>query len=181
MLCPKCGAAAPEGTSLCSQCGEQLAPQPAPVMDGQSSTPIDSLSAKPEPQCKPCKLGLPLLALLGATALVVGPFLRWVFQSNQVQTLTMQGLYWSPGSALYVLGTLVFVMTIALKDKDRQLSAVLTILGALSLALVCHFAYVVYDEPGLAFGDIREGFYVSAGGAVFTTLAGCPLFRRLMI
>jgi len=169
VLCPKCGAEALEGTSLCSQCGEQLAPQSAPVI------------AEPEIKDKPAKFGLPLLALLGAAALVVGPFLRWVFQSNDSQSLTMQGLYWSPATALYVLGALVFVVTLVLKEKERQMSVALTVLGALCLALVFHFVYVVYDEPGLAWGDIREGFYVSAVGAFFTTLAGCPLFRRLMI
>ena len=176
MICPKCGAEAPEGTSLCSQCGEQLAPQSAPAI--AESAPV---VAEPEIKEKPAKFGLPVLALLGGLGLVVGPFLRWVFQANRVQSLTMQGLYWSPGSALYVLGAMVLIVTLVLKDKERQLSIALTLLGALCLALVFHFAYVVYDEPGLAFGDIREGFYVSAGGAAFTTLAGCPLFRRLMI
>jgi len=76
---------------------------------------------------------------------------------------------------------LVFIVTLVLKDKEHQLSAALTVLGLACLALVCHFGYVVYDEPGLAFGDIREGYWVSVGGAIFTTLAGCPLFRKLMI
>jgi hypothetical protein len=177
VLCPKCGAEAQEGTSLCSQCGEQLVQQPVP----QSATQSAPVLAEQEIKEKPARFGLPVLVLLGAIGLVIGPFLRWVFQSNGFQSLTMQGLYWSPGTALYVLGVLVFIVTLVLKDKERLLSVALTVLGLACLALVCHFAYVVYDEPGLAFGDIREGFYVSAGGAVFTTLAGCPLFRRLMI
>ena len=169
MLCSKCGAESLEGSILCSQCGEQLAPQSIPVVAG------------PEIKAKPAKLGLPLLALLGAAALVVGPFLRWLIQSNALQTATLQGLYWSPTSALYVLGALVFIVTLVLKEKERQLSVALTVLGALCLALVFHFVYVVYDEPALGWGDVREGFYVSAVGAFYTTLAGCPLFRRLMI
>jgi hypothetical protein len=177
VLCPKCGAEAPEGTSLCSLCGEQLVQQatqqPAPL-----AAPV---MAEPEIKEKPAKLGLPLLVLLGAAGLVIGPFLRWVFQSNSFQSMTMQGLYWSPASALYVLGVLVFIVTLVLKDRERQLSIALIVLGAACLALVGHFAYVVYDEPGLAFGDIREGFWVSAAGAFLTTLSGCPLFRKLMI
>ena len=167
MLCSKCGAESLEGSILCSQCGEQLAPR--------------SVVAGPEIKAKPANLGLPLLALLGAAALVVGPFLRWLIQSNALQTATMQGLYWSPTSALYVLGALVFIVTLVLKEKERQLSVALTVLGALCLALVFHFVYVVYDEPALGWGDVRVGFYVSAIGAFYTTLAGCPLFRRLMI
>lgn len=169
MLCPKCGAEVIEGIHQCSQCGEKLVPDSATVM------------AAPELKDESAILGLPVMALLGAAALIIGPFFRWVFQSNDFQTVTMQGLYWSPGTALCVLGAMVFVMTFVLKEKEQQLSVVLTVLGALCLALVGHFAYVVCDEPGLARGDLREGFYIAAAGGFFTFLAGCPLFRRLKI
>jgi len=123
------------------------------------------------------KLGLPLLPLLGAVMLAVGPFLTWA--SNKFATV--QGFDWKPATALYVFSALAFTIPVLAKENDRRLSAALTFLGALSLALVFYWVYGVFNEPGLSWGDVREGFYVTGVGAFFTTLAGCPLFRRIVI
>lgn len=160
MLCPKCSAEVPEGNSLCPQCGTQLA----------------SGAAEPEIKAKPTKLGIPLLPLLGAAMLTVGPFLRWLAERHT----TIQGFNTSQATALYVLGALVFVVTVLTKENDRRLSAALILIGALSLALVFHFVYVVFDQD-IRWGVVREGFYVTGVGAFLTTLAGCPLFRQIEI
>jgi len=162
VLCPKCSAEVPEGSSLCSQCGAQLAPG----------------AAEPEIKARPAKLGLPLLPLLGAAALGVGPFLSW---ASVEMGGALQGLQvWPPASALYVLGALAFIVTLLAKGDEHRLSAALTFIGALSLALVFHFVYFVFDQ-GVTWGNVREGFYVTGVGAFFTALAGCPLFRQIMV
>jgi len=160
VLCPKCSAEVPEGSSLCSQCGAQLAPD----------------VTEPEIKARPIKLGIPLLPLLGAAMLSVGPFLRWLSERNT----TIQGFNTTQATALYVFGALVFVVTVLAKGNERQLSAALTFLGALSLALVFQFVYVVFDQ-GIRWGIVREGFYVTGVGAFLTALAGCPLFRKIEV
>ena len=121
------------------------------------------------------KLGLPLIPLLGAAALIVGAFLP----GSTVWTL--QGLGWPESrSALYVLGALVFLVTILARENDRRLGAALAVLGAFSLALVLNPQILPPDAEN-GWRDSMEGFYVAGVGAFLTLLSACPLFRRIAV
>jgi hypothetical protein len=153
VFCSKCGAEVRNGSSSCSKCGARI------------GLP---------------KLGLPLLPLSGAVALSVSPFLPWV-PDGWWRSLGSLGWPHSE-SALYVLGALVFLVTILARENERRLSTALAVLGALSLALVFTSAYKIsIDEPPIPWGDVGQGFYVAGVGAFLTTLAACPLFRRIVV
>ncbi len=134
-----------------------------------------------DPRIELPRLGLPVVPVVGGIMLAVGPFLRWVINING---RTLQGLDYSPGDALYVLGGLAILVTLLSWENERRQNAAFLIVGALSLALVFHFVYIFQHDihpTGLGWSDVREGFYVSGVGALLTALAGCPLVRKLVI
>ena len=180
MFCSKCSAEVPNGSNFCLKCGTPLAPK----------------IAKTRRKITLPKLGLPLLPLLGAVMLIVGPLLVWV-RAKQFGDLivdhpspSIQGLQYIQSIPLLVLGAMVFVVMVLAKGNERRLSALLTALGVMSLAFVFHFIYRFFDSyqnfyshtwGHVDWGDVREGFYVVGVGAFLVALSGCPLFRKIVI
>jgi len=180
MFCSKCGAEIPNGSTFCLKCRTQLTTE----------------TAKTRIKIKLPKLGLPLLPLLGAVMLIVGPFLAWTrsktlggYSGQITYHVSYQGLTEFCGQAvpLFIFGAMVFVVMVLARGHERRLSALLTAIGALSLVLVFHFVYVFfdtyqhYDRFSGGWGDVSEGFYVVGVGAFLVTLSGCPLFRRIVV
>lgn len=149
--CSQCGAQLPEGSKFCPNCGIRVAATGPPV----TKAPARDLEM-PE-----------ALALVGALAMLVGPFLLWMKNPG----VSLQGLDWSTGPALFVLGALCFVALILVRNGGPLSGLAYVGLGFAGLALIFHFVYVFYDVFNLSWETVREGFYVAGTGS-FLVFAG---------
>ncbi len=154
-VCTKCGGEMPEETKFCPNCGAKVVePKPPKV--------------KEAPEIGEREYGAPdLLALIGALALLVGPFLSWM----DILGFPAQGLDWGEGIILYVMGALCLATVIAARILGRVSGLVYVGLALCALAIVGHFVYVLYDLD-FDWGDIAWGFYVAGAGAVLVLVGG---------
>ena len=156
-VCIKCGGEIPEGAQFCPDCGAKVVvPKPPKVRDA------------PEIGLGEGTFGVPdWLALIGALALLVGPFLSW----REIMEFPVQGLDSSDGIILYVMGALCLVAVLMARNLGRVSGLVYIALALCALAIVGHFVYVIYDVD-LDWGDLAWGFYVGAAGAVLVLAGG---------
>ena len=160
-VCAKCGGEIPEESKFCPSCGAKVVvPKPPKVKEA----PEIGERAYEAPD---------LLSLIGALALLVGPFLTWIDVLGQ----PAQGLYWSQGVALYVLGAISLAAVIVARNLGRVSAMVYVGLALCAGAIVGHFVYIIYDLD-LDWADLAEGLYVAGAGAVLVLVGG--VYRLLM-
>jgi len=160
-VCIKCGGQIPEGAQFCADCGAKLVvPKPPKVRNA------------PEIGLGEGTFGVPdLLALIGALALLVGPFLSWLDGPYQ------PGIDQPEGIILYVMGALCLAAVIMARNLGRISAMVYVGLALCALAVVGKFLYFIHDNP-IDWGDIAVGFYIAGAGAVLVLLGG--ISRLLM-
>jgi len=105
------------------------------------------------------------LALIGALALLVGPFLSWL------DGLYQPGIDQPEGIILYVMGALCLAAVIMARNLGRISAMVYVGLALCALAVVGRFLYLIHDNP-IDWGDIAVGFYIAGAGAVLVLLGG---------
>ena len=156
-ICIKCGGEIPEGAQFCPDCGAKaVVPTPPKVREA----PIgigERVFGAPD-----------WLALIGALALLVGPFLSWL----DVLGFPAQGLDSNDGIILYVMGALCLVAVIMARNLGRISAMVYVGLALCALAIVGHFVYQIYDSELIEWGDMGIGFYIAGAGAVLVLLGG---------
>lgn len=190
MFCTKCGAEIAEGSKFCPRCGaRQATPTPycskcgTEVPEGSEFCPNCGIRVAAPRRVAPrapaeaerVVLGTPeILALVGALAMLAGPFLLWM----KTLGVSLQGLDWSTGPALFVLGALCFAALILVRNREPLSGLAYVGLGLCGLALIGHFIYCFYDAFNLNWGVIREGFYVAGTGSLLVFAGG--ITRLLM-
>ena len=156
-ICIKCGGEIPEGAQFCSDCGAKLVvPKPPKVRDASIGIG-EGVFGAPD-----------WLALIGALALLVGPFLSWL----DVLGFPAQGLDSNDGIILYVMGALCLAAVIMARNLGRISAMVYVGLALCALAIVGHFVYQIYDSELIEWGDIAIGFYIAGAGVVLVLVGG---------
>ena len=162
-ICTQCGTEIPEESKFCPNCGAKVVvPKPPKIKEAPEIGVGEGAFGAPD-----------LLALIGALALLVGPFLQWA----DVLVLPTQGLDYGQGIVLYVMGALCLAAVIVARNLGRVSGMVYVGLALCALAIVGHFVYHIYDID-LDWGDIAWGFYVAGAGAVLVLVGG--ISRLLM-
>jgi hypothetical protein len=153
-VCIKCGGPIPEGAQFCPDCGAKaVVPTPPKVREA----PIgigERVFGAPD-----------WLALIGALALLVGPFLSWLDGPYQ------PGIDQPEGVILYVMGALCLAAVIMARNLGRISAMVYVGLALCALAVVGKFLYFIHDNP-IDWGDIAVGFYIAGAGAILVLLGG---------
>lgn len=178
MFCTKCGAELAEAGKFCPNCGSRITTRPncsqcgTQLPEGSKFCPncgVRVAAAKPSGTRSPARdIEMPeALAIVGALAMLVGPFLLWI----KTPAMSLQGLDWSTGPALFVLGALCFGALILVRNGDYLSGLAYIGLGFVGLALIFHFVYVFFDMFDLSWETIGAGFYVTGMGS-FLVLAG---------
>jgi len=156
-ICIKCGGEIPEGAQFCPDCGAKLVVPKPPKVRNASIGIGEGVFGAPD-----------WLALIGALALLVGPFLSWL----DVLGFPAQGLDSSDGIILYVMGALCLAAVIMARNLGRVSGLVYVGLALCALAIVGHFVYQIYDSELIEWGDMGIGFYIAGAGAVLVLLGG---------
>jgi hypothetical protein len=163
-VCIKCGGEIAEGAQFCPDCGARVVvPKPPKVRDAPEIGLGEGTFGAPD-----------WLALIGALALLVGPFLSWL----DVLGFPAQGLDSNDGIILYVMGALCLVAVIMARNLGRISAMVYVGLALCALAIVGHFVYQIYDSELIEWGDMGIGFYIAGAGAVLVLVGG--ISRLLM-
>jgi hypothetical protein len=155
-VCIKCGGQIAEGGKFCPNCGAKVVvPKPPKAREAR--------------EIGEGRFGAPdLLSLIGALALLVGPFLTWGENGVSIQGLDV----WTWGTPLYVLGALCLVAVIVARNLGHGVSGLVYVaLAFCALAIVGHFIYCMYDVDG-DWHTVGEGFYVAGAGAALVLLGG---------
>jgi len=160
-VCIKCGGEIPEGAQFCPDCGAKVvAPKPPKVRDAPEIGLGEGTFGAPD-----------WLSLIGALALLVGPFLSWLNGPYQ------PGIDQPEGIILYVMGALCLAAVIMARNLGRISAMVYSGIALCALAVVGKFLYFIHDTPN-EWGDIEIGFYIAGAGAVLVLLGG--ISRLLM-
>ena len=165
-VCTKCGGEIAEESKFCPNCGAKVVvPEPPKV--------------KEAPEIGERAFGAPdLLSLIGALALLVGPFLTWAEDLPTVLggLTSIQGLesaVVSPsGPLLFLFGAICLAAVIVSRNLGRVSGTVYIGLALCALAIVGHFAYLIHDNAAIEWGDLDIGFYIAGAGAVLVLLGG---------
>jgi predicted RNA-binding Zn-ribbon protein involved in translation (DUF1610 family) len=154
-VCIKCGGQIAEGGKFCPNCGAKVVvPKPPRIKEAR--------------EIGERAFGAPdLLSLIGALALLVGPFLSWM----DVLGFPAQGLDFNQGIVLYVMGALCLAAVIIARNLGRISGLVYVGLALCAGAIVGHFVYQIFDAD-IDWGDVAVGFYVAGAGAVLVLLGG---------
>ena len=159
-VCIKCGGPIPAGAQFCPDCGAKaVVPTPPKVREA----PIgigERVFGAPD-----------WLSLIGALALLVGPFLSWLDGPYQ------PGIDQPEGVILYVMGALCLTAVVIARNLGRISAMVYVGLALCALAIVGKFLYFIHDNP-IEWGDIEVGFYIAGAGALLVLVGG--ISRLLM-
>jgi len=156
-ICIKCGGQIAEGVRFCPNCGAKVVvPKPPKAREAR--------------EIGEGRFGAPdLLSLIGALALLVGPFLTWGEQ--EVTGFPAQGLEVVQGIILYVMGALCLAAVVIARNLGHVSGLVYFVLALAAGAIVGHFVYTTFDAD-IDWGYVAEGFYVAGAGAVLVLLGG---------
>ena len=112
------------------------------------------------------------LAFIGAVALIVSVFLVYVEQGTGLWAGVDFRLMESTYGVLFFLVALLTFGAFAARSRGLLPALAFIGLGFAGLALTGYFAYDFFAEVGGEIGGLREGFYVSALGALLVFASG---------
>jgi len=172
-VCIKCGGEIPEESKFCPDCGAKVVvPKPPKIKEAPEIGVGEGAFGAPD-----------LLALIGALALLVGPFLTWaedlvIIMGEPVSFQGLESSILSPsGPLLFLFGALCLAAVIISRNLGRISAMVYVGLALCALAIVGHFVYVLYDND-FDWGNLAVGFYIAGAGAVLVLVGG--ISRLLM-
>ena len=150
MICAKCGAENPEGSTTCSSCGSPVAGDTQEVvMPGKLA--LMKLMVKADPALA--------LIMVGSLLVIVGAFVPWISLNGS----GILGINAVNGSALLIVGVLCMsILMIARSGATGPWNIVMFLLNFVALALVFQALYWLRENMNF----ISGGYWISMIGVL---------------